>query len=90
LAKEDREMRNRTITVIATLLGLSLLGSARAESLNSKLADMAAASAGDSKGASEEQAAPAVPVDDAERQVLDAEARDATNRALENARDKQK
>jgi hypothetical protein len=82
-------MRNRTITVVATLLGLSLLGSARAESLSSKLTAMAAASSGGSKAASEEQAA-AVPVDDAERQVLDAEARDAANRALENARDEQK
>ena len=81
-------MKNRTVTIIATLLGLSLLGSARAESLQSKLADMVAVSAGDSKGTSEEQAA--APVDDAERQVLDAEARDTANRALENARGEQK
>ena len=81
-------MKNRT--VIATLLGFSLLGSARAESLNSKLADMVAASAGDSQGTSEDQATATAPVDDAERQVLDAEARDAANRALENARGEQK
>ena len=81
-------MKNR-VTVVATLLGLSLLGFARAESLNSKLAALVAASAGESKGTSEEQSAD-VPVDDAERHVLDAEARDAANRALDNAHDERK
>ena len=83
-------MKSSCVTVLATLLGLSLLGSARAESLNSKLADMVAAAAGDSQPTSEEQAVAAAPVDEAERQVLTAEARDAVNQALENARDGQK
>jgi hypothetical protein len=81
-------MRNSCVTVLATLLGLSLLGSARAESLNSKLANMVAATAGDSTATSEEKAATA-PVDEAEQEVLKAEARDAVDRALENARDGQ-
>lgn len=80
----------RCVVVLATLLGLPVLGSARAESLNSKLADMVAAAPGAAAATGEEQAAAAAPVDDAERQVLDAEARDAVNRALENARDEQK
>jgi hypothetical protein len=83
-------MKSLTITIVATLLGLSLLGSARAESLGSKLADMAAATLGSSNPTNEESPVAARPADDAEQQALDAEARDATNRALENARDQQK
>jgi hypothetical protein len=82
-------MRNSCVTVLATVLGLSLLGSARAESLKSKLADMVAASAGDSTATGEAQAVAAPPADEAEREVLKAEARDAVDRALENARDGQ-
>jgi hypothetical protein len=88
--KEKTKMKSLTITIVATLLGLSLLGSARAECLGSKLADMAAASLGSSNPTNEESVVSAPPADHSERQVLDAEARDAANRALENARDEQK
>jgi hypothetical protein len=51
---------------------------------------MVAAFAEDSKATSEQQTVAAPAADDAERDALDAEARDAANRALENARDEQK
>lgn len=79
-------MKSSCVPVLATLLGLSLLGSARAESLNSKLADTAAAAAADSQATSEERSIAAAPVDEAEQEVLEAEARDAVDQALENAR----
>lgn len=82
-------MKSSYVTALATPLVLSLLGSARAESLNSKLADMVAAAAGDSQATTEEQPVAGAPPDEAEEQVLKAEARDAVNRALENARDGQ-
>ena len=87
--KEDRIMKSSCVTVLATLLGLSLFGSARAESLNSTLADMVTAATGDSQATSEEPAVATAPVDEAEQEVLKAEARDAVARALENARDGQ-
>jgi hypothetical protein len=85
-------MRNTCICIalLAALLGLSLPGSARAENLKSKLLEALTTSTNDSAGrngaGSQRQAVSAPPTDDAERQRLDAEARDAVHRALENAR----
>ena len=80
-------MKNHYLFVFAMLLGVFQLGSARAQDLNSKLADMAAAVAEESKASHEQQAVAAAPVDEAQQQ---AEARDAANQALENARNEQK
>jgi len=82
-------MKNSCVTVLATLLGLSLPAAAGAESLKSKLADVLALSVGDSQAASEAEPLTAPAVDEAERQVLDAEARDAATQALESARGEQ-
>ena len=89
-------MKSRTVTLTTTLLGLSILmglsplGSARAQTLNSKLADMASAVDSDSKATSQEEEAVAAPVDEAQQQALEAEVRDAVDHALENARNEQK
>jgi hypothetical protein len=81
-------VKNHYLFVFAILLGVSQLASARAETLKSKLADMAAAVIEDSQVTSQEQqAAAAPPMDEAQQQ---AEARDAVNKALENARNEQK
>ena len=62
-------MKNHTVTIVATLLGLSLLGSARAESWNSKLADMVAAAAAGSETPSGEQTVAAPLANDAGQQT---------------------
>jgi hypothetical protein len=83
-------MKTRIIAACMTLMGLSLLGSARAEDLNSKLADMVAAAAANSQSStSQQKEVTSAPVDEAERQALQAEAQDAVNQALENARNEQ-
>lgn len=79
-------MNTRATTVVATLLALSLLASARAESLSSKLKDMVAVPGGNSKATNGGQSAAAKPAAQSERQALHAEANDAANRALDSAR----
>jgi hypothetical protein len=83
-------MKKRVVMMVATLVGLAQLELARAENLGSKLADMVASSTRPADGTSGEPIAAPAPADEAERQVLDAEARDGANRELQNARDEQK
>ncbi|MBI2962132.1 MAG: hypothetical protein HYY35_00130 [Deltaproteobacteria bacterium] len=77
-------MKNRHLAVFGILASLALAGSARAESLGSKLSDMTAAVAGGSNATN--GAGATAPGDPAERQALEAEVQDAVNRALERAR----
>jgi NAD(P)H-dependent FMN reductase len=88
-AREDESMKNRYVAILAIVGGFSLLGSARANDLKSKLTDMAAAVAGNSEATSQQQEVASAPVDEAEQQALQAEAEDAVNHALENARAEQ-
>ena len=83
-------MKKHFVAVCTTVVGLSLLGSARAETLDSKLADMLAAAADNPVATSQQQNLAAAPADKAEQQALQAESRDAVNQALENARGEQK
>jgi len=62
-------MKNRYVAIFAILLGFPLLGSARAESWNSKLADTTAAAAGAFEATSEEQTVAAPLANDAEQQA---------------------
>ena len=80
-------MKNRCIAVFAIVMGAFLLGSARAETWASKLADVVAVAAGDSEATSEGQAVAMPPANDAEQQAPKAEVRDAVN---ENAPNGQK
>jgi hypothetical protein len=82
----------KTLTWIAmeVLLGLSPLGLARAESLSSTLTSMVTSSAQEPRRGDEEPGTVTGKPDKAEEHVLDAEARDAATRGLENARDGRK
>jgi hypothetical protein len=72
-----------TILAGAAMLALALLGSARAESFASKLGEGVATASGSSPTAT---GANTQAADDAEQQVLQAEAADAADRALAGAR----
>ena len=61
-------MRNRCVAIFAILLGLSLLGSARAESWKSKMDDTAAAGASEATGGGEQTVAAPL-ASDAEQQA---------------------
>ena len=78
-------MKKPSMMASATLLALALCGRARAESFASKLGESVVTASDGSAATTEETP----PVDNAERQVLQAEATDAADGALANARSEQ-
>jgi len=85
-------MSNRYLAAaLVALMSVCWLGSARAESLRSKLNDVVSATASaQSQTPAQNQSATAAPADATEREALTAEARDAAKQALPSSQAEQK